>query len=107
MPKPHLALLAALLLAFGVQHYSDQFNPYYLDVLTGIGKFYVVGPPPFGTFAINALPEQADGLRFLADIRSVVYFPDIASIALRIRLISTCWIWTRSTRTGGQGSMNS
>jgi branched-chain amino acid transport system permease protein len=36
-PKPHLALLAALLVAFGVQHFSDAMNPYYLDVLTGIG----------------------------------------------------------------------
>jgi len=36
-PKPHLYLLGALLLAYGVQHFSGQFNPYYLDVLTGIG----------------------------------------------------------------------
>lgn len=37
IPKPHLALLGGLLLAFGVSHYSDQIDPYYLDVLTGIG----------------------------------------------------------------------
>jgi branched-chain amino acid transport system permease protein len=37
MPKPHLALLAALLAAYGIQHYSDSIDPYYLDVLTGIG----------------------------------------------------------------------
>jgi branched-chain amino acid transport system permease protein len=37
MPKPHLALLAALLVAFGVSRFSSQFDPYYLDVLTGIG----------------------------------------------------------------------
>ncbi len=37
MPKPHLLLLAALLVALGVSHYSDQIDPYYLDVLTGIG----------------------------------------------------------------------
>jgi len=36
-PKPHLALLAALLAAYGIQRYSDQIDPYYLDVLTGIG----------------------------------------------------------------------
>jgi branched-chain amino acid transport system permease protein len=36
-PKPHVALLVALLVAFGVQHFSDSLNPYYLDVLTGIG----------------------------------------------------------------------
>ena len=37
MPKPHLALLAALLLAFGISHFSGLIDPYYLDVLTGIG----------------------------------------------------------------------
>ncbi|MDB6095132.1 MAG: inner-rane translocator [Verrucomicrobia bacterium] len=37
MPKPHLALIVALLAAFGVQYFSDRFDPYYLDVLTGIG----------------------------------------------------------------------
>lgn len=52
-----------------------------LEVLTGIGKFLVVGPPPYGTFAINALPEQRDGLRFLADIRSVSVYPDFDSVA--------------------------
>jgi len=37
MPKPHLALLAALLAASGIQRVSDQIDPYYLDVLTGVG----------------------------------------------------------------------
>ncbi|HEY5227533.1 MAG TPA: branched-chain amino acid ABC transporter permease [Opitutaceae bacterium] len=37
MPKPLIALLATVLLAFGVSHYSDHIDPYYLDVLTGIG----------------------------------------------------------------------
>ncbi|MDB6168639.1 MAG: inner-rane translocator [Verrucomicrobia bacterium] len=37
MPKPHLALLAALLAAYGIQHFSDHIDPYHLDVLTGIG----------------------------------------------------------------------
>src|SRR3954462_6245120 len=37
MPKPHLVLLAALLMAFGVSHFSDHINSYYLDVLIGIG----------------------------------------------------------------------
>ena len=37
IPKPHLALLAALVLAFVVSHFSDHFDPYYLDVATGIG----------------------------------------------------------------------
>lgn len=37
MPKPHLALLAALVLAVGLSHYSDRLDPYFLDVLTGVG----------------------------------------------------------------------
>ncbi len=35
--RPHLALAAALALAYGVSAFSDRINPYYLDVATGIG----------------------------------------------------------------------
>ena len=37
MPKPHLALLAALLVALGLSQISDRVDPYHLDVLIGIG----------------------------------------------------------------------
>jgi branched-chain amino acid transport system permease protein len=37
MPKPHLALLLAIGAAFGVSFLSGWINPYYLDVLIGIG----------------------------------------------------------------------
>ena len=37
MPKPHLALLLALVAAFGISHFSDQIDPYHLDVIIGIG----------------------------------------------------------------------
>src|SRR3977135_1336677 len=37
MPRPHLFLLIALLAAFGVSYFSDRIDPYYLDVMTGIG----------------------------------------------------------------------
>ena len=37
MPRPLLALLAALLAAYGVSAFSDRFDPYYLDVAIGIG----------------------------------------------------------------------
>jgi branched-chain amino acid transport system permease protein len=36
-PRPHLYLLAALAIAFGISHFSDHIDPYHLDVLTGIG----------------------------------------------------------------------
>jgi branched-chain amino acid transport system permease protein len=37
IPKPHLALLTALAVAFGISYFSDDIDPYHLDVLTGIG----------------------------------------------------------------------
>ena len=37
MPRPLLALLAAILVAFGVSYFSDRIDPYYLDVMTGVG----------------------------------------------------------------------
>jgi branched-chain amino acid transport system permease protein len=37
IPKPHLALFAALLGAAAVGYFSDHIDPYYLDVLTNIG----------------------------------------------------------------------
>src|SRR5580692_4131710 len=37
MPKPFIALLATVIVAFGVSYYSDHIDPYYLDVLTGVG----------------------------------------------------------------------
>jgi len=37
MPRPHLYLLGALLVAFGVSRISDRIDPYHLDVLIGVG----------------------------------------------------------------------
>src|SRR5882672_6743010 len=37
MPKPHLYLLAALAVAFGISHFSASIDPYFLDVTIGIG----------------------------------------------------------------------
>ncbi len=37
MPKPLIALGAAVLAAFAVSHYADRIDPYYLDVMTGVG----------------------------------------------------------------------
>src|SRR5262245_942769 len=37
MPRPHLALLGTLLVALGVSHFSNYIDPYYFDVLIGIG----------------------------------------------------------------------
>src|SRR6476620_2496450 len=37
MPRPHLYLLGTLLVALGISHFSAYIDPYYLDVLIGIG----------------------------------------------------------------------
>jgi branched-chain amino acid transport system permease protein len=37
MPRPHLYLLGALLVALGVWYFSDHIDPYHLDVLIGVG----------------------------------------------------------------------
>lgn len=37
MPKPHLYLIAGILAAFGISYFEVIKDPYYLDVLTGIG----------------------------------------------------------------------
>jgi branched-chain amino acid transport system permease protein len=37
MPKPLIALFATVLVAFGVSYFSDRIDPYYLDVMTGVG----------------------------------------------------------------------
>ncbi len=37
MPRPHLALLVALLAAAGLSQFSGSIDPYLLDVLTGVG----------------------------------------------------------------------
>ncbi|HVU34040.1 MAG TPA: branched-chain amino acid ABC transporter permease [Opitutaceae bacterium] len=37
LPRPHLALLAALAGALALSRFADAIDPYYLDVLTGMG----------------------------------------------------------------------
>jgi branched-chain amino acid transport system permease protein len=37
MPKPFIALLASVLAAFGLSYFSDKIDPYFLDVMTGVG----------------------------------------------------------------------
>lgn len=51
------------------------------DVLLGFGRYLVVGPAPLGTLSFVGLPEQADGLRFMGEIRNVSHFPDVDVLA--------------------------
>jgi len=50
------------------------------DLLTGYGNYYVVGPAPLGALPVDALPEQSQGLRYLASIRHTFYFPNFGSL---------------------------
>src|SRR6187402_2254268 len=37
LPRPHLFLLAALFVSFGISYFSSHIDPYHLDVLIGVG----------------------------------------------------------------------
>lgn len=50
------------------------------DLLTGYGNYYVVGPAPLGALPVDALPEQSEGLRYLAAIRHTFYYPNFAAM---------------------------
>ncbi len=49
-------------------------------VLLGVGRYIVVGAAPVGLLPVAAMPEQADGLRYLASIRHVSYLPDFDAL---------------------------
>lgn len=50
------------------------------DVLTGYGNYYVIGPAPLGALPVDALPEQSEGLRYLAAIRHTFYYANFGGI---------------------------
>ncbi len=50
------------------------------DLLTGYGNYYVVGPAPLGALPVDALPEQSEGLRYLAAIRHTFYYSNFAAM---------------------------
>ncbi|MSP55003.1 MAG: hypothetical protein EXR69_05280 [Myxococcales bacterium] len=49
-------------------------------VLSGYGNYYVIGPAPMGALPVAALPEQSEGLRYLAEIRHTFYYSNFSSI---------------------------
>ena len=56
--------------------------------LTGVGRYVVVGPPEMLSFPLTTLPEQAEGLRWLADIRQMSSAPTIASLHRELRPVT-------------------
>lgn len=67
--------------AHGNGHKMRQLllDPLHAD-LVGVGNFVVVGPADLTGFPYTTFPDQADGLRWLADIRKTTVSPSIRSI---------------------------
>lgn len=84
LPRDTGAMLASLRAGEPVVAQGDRLRETVIDgamdVLLGIGRYMVVGPAPVGLLPIAAMPEQADGLRFLASIRHVGYLPDLDAV---------------------------
>ncbi|MES2641987.1 MAG: CHAT domain-containing protein [Myxococcota bacterium] len=84
LPRDTGAMLASLRAGESVVAQGDRLRETVIDgamdVLLGVGRYMVVGPAPVGLLPIAAMPEQADGLRFLASIRHVGYLPDLDSV---------------------------
>ena len=56
--------------------------------LTGVGRYVIVGPPDLLSFPLTTLPEQAEGLRWLADIRQMASAPTIATLHRPLRPVT-------------------
>lgn len=84
LPRDTAAMLASLRAGNSVVAQGDHLRKTTLDdamdVLLGVGRYIVVGPAPVGLLPIAAMPEQADGLRYLASIRHVGYLPDFDAV---------------------------
>lgn len=55
-------------------------DPFMQD-LSGFGRYLVMVPGDVFTFPFTTFPEQADGLRWLADIRTMANAPDLRRLA--------------------------
>jgi hypothetical protein len=60
----------------------------FIGELTGIGRYVVVGPPELTAYPFTALPEQAEGLRWLADIRQMASVPTVADLQRDLREVT-------------------
>jgi CHAT domain-containing protein len=57
----------------------------FIGDLTGVGRYAIIAPPELLQFPLTAMPEQAEGLRWLADIRQVTGSPTIATLQRKLR----------------------
>jgi len=59
----------------------------FIGELTGIGRYALVAPPELQSFPLTTLPEQAEGLRWLADIRQMASAPTVATLHRELRAV--------------------
>ena len=84
----HSASLAASAMEDGYADHSsgDKLRAGLIDVfaqeLTGYGRYQVLAPTPLLQFSFTTFPEQASGLRWLADIRTIAQMPSIQTLKL-------------------------
>ncbi len=52
----------------------EQLIDPHMDVLLGIGRYFVVGTGAMGALPLSAMPEQQDAQRYLMEIRSVGHY---------------------------------
>lgn len=57
----------------------------FIGDLTGVGRYAIIAPPELLQFPLTAMPEQAEGLRWLADIRQVTGSPTVATLQRKLR----------------------
>jgi hypothetical protein len=57
----------------------------FIGELTGIGRYVIVGPPELTAYPFTAMPEQAEGLRWLADIRQMAASPTVSDLQRDMR----------------------
>jgi hypothetical protein len=50
--------------------------------LTGFGRYQIIAPTELLAFSFTTFPEQASGLRWLADIRTIAQVPSLKTLAL-------------------------
>jgi hypothetical protein len=59
----------------------------FIGDLVGVGRYAIVGPPSLTRFPFTVLPEQGEGLRWLADIRQMTTSPSMASLTRDLRTV--------------------
>jgi branched-chain amino acid transport system permease protein len=88
IPKPHLALLGGLLFAFGVYSFSDRIDPYFLDVLTGIGINVILA---VSLNLVNGYTGQFS-LGHAGFMAVGAYFSSIVTMGIAFPLVEHGWL---------------